>query len=71
MKKKLLFEKFYEIAIKNFENDSKLAKALGMTRGSFGKYTRKHNPRSPKLSTLESWCDKLNIEIKEEIFINK
>jgi len=68
MNKKTLFEQFYEVARSDFKSDSQLAKSLGISRGTFGLYTKKNNPRSPNTSTLENWCKLLNIEIENNIF---
>jgi len=64
----IIFKQFYNIAISNFKSDAQLASFLGISRGTFGKYTRKENPVSPNLSTIVKWCELINIKINENIF---
>jgi len=71
MKKKTLFDKFYELARLDFKSDSQMARAIGVSRGTFNYYTKKENPRSPNISTLERWCVKLDIEIRDNVFFKK
>lgn len=66
MKENNLFGQFYKVARKKYKNDSQLAKALGISRGTLGYYIK--YDRSPTLKTLERWCLILNISYSKNIF---
>ena len=70
MEQTKIFKQFYDIARNKFKSDKQLAEALGIRRSSFSIYTKKNNPSSPSIKTLENWCEILEIKIVEDVFNN-